>query len=86
MVNMLQNENNRRRELLILFHYTHWGVDEVQHVCCSLVPVEHGGCLCLHCDPSLPLHWEAVQHLLVSAAPFYHTCMTNIATAVHYWV
>ena len=53
---------------------THWGVNEVEHVHCAVMLVEHCGCLCLHGDPTLPLHWEAIKHLLVATALLYHTC------------
>lgn len=45
----------------------HRGVYEVQHVHLSLVRwhMEHGCCLGLHGDTSLPLHWQSVQQLLV---------------------
>lgn len=53
---------------------TYWGVNEVEHVCCAVMLVEHGGSLCLHGDATLPLHWETVKHLLIADALLYHTC------------
>ncbi len=55
------------------FLNTYRCVNQVEHVLFPLEIVEHGSCLCLHCDASLSLHREMVQYLLVGCALVYYT-------------
>jgi hypothetical protein len=40
-------------------------INQMKQVILPLVVVEHATCLRLHCDPSLPLHIQFIQHLFI---------------------